>query len=152
MGTLVERLRRWLNARPYYVKCILICKKDKIQGVPPICWQLRTKFWKLKNHICQKVSPVLKFLNKKLLDGTLKLGKIKFKVFLNWISKKSVKFPPKILPFDSTMRLLWELKLTLKVVVTSTEILCMNWFLIKISKVNLKSKKVFRFLFTLWAI
>ena len=47
-----------------------------IQGVPPICWQLRTKFWKLKNHICQKVSPVLKFLGKKLLDGTLKLGVI----------------------------------------------------------------------------
>ena len=34
-----------------------------IQGVPPICWQLRSKFWKLKNHKCQKVSPVLKFLN-----------------------------------------------------------------------------------------
>ena len=27
-----------------------------LQGVPSICWQLRTKFWKLKNHICQKVS------------------------------------------------------------------------------------------------
>ena len=59
-----------------------------LQGVPLICLQLRTKSWKLKNHICQKVSPVLKSLNKKLLDGTLKLGKIKFKVFLNWISKK----------------------------------------------------------------
>ena len=62
-----------------------------VQGVPPICLQLRTKSWKLKNHIRQKISPVLKFLNKKLLDGILKLGKIKFKVFLNWISKKNVK-------------------------------------------------------------
>ena len=62
-----------------------------IQGVPPICLQLRTKSWKLKNHICQKISPVLKSLNKKLLDGILKLGKIKFKVFLNWMSKKGVK-------------------------------------------------------------
>ena len=62
-----------------------------LQGVPPICLQLRTKSWKLKNHIRQKISPVLKFLNKKLLDGILKLGKIKFKVFLNWISKKNVK-------------------------------------------------------------
>ena len=57
-----------------------------------------------------------------------------------------------IFQFDSTMRLLWESKLTLKVLVTSTEILCMNWFLINLSKVNLKGKKVFRFLFTLWAI
>ena len=59
-----------------------------VQGVPPICWQLRTKFWKLKNHICQKVSPFLKSLNKNLSDGILKPGKIKLKVFLNWISKK----------------------------------------------------------------
>ena len=64
----------------------------QIQGVPLICWQLRTKFWKLKNHICQKVSPVLKSLGKKLLDGTLKPGKIKLEVFLNWISIKRVKF------------------------------------------------------------
>ena len=54
-----------------------------IQGVPPIGWQLRTKFWKLKNHIYQKVSLVLNFLNKKLSDGSLKLGKIKLEVFLN---------------------------------------------------------------------
>ena len=40
-----------------------------VQGVPPICWQLRTKIWKLKHHICQKISPVLKLLNKKLSDG-----------------------------------------------------------------------------------
>ena len=56
-----------------------------IQGVPPICWQLRTKFWKLKNHICQKVTPDLKSLGKKLLDGTLKPRKIKLEVFLKWI-------------------------------------------------------------------
>ena len=62
-----------------------------IQGVPPICLQLRTKFWKLKNHICQKISPVLKFLNKNLSDGTLKPGKIKLEVFLNLKSKKGVK-------------------------------------------------------------
>ena len=61
---------------------------SKIQGVPSICWQLRTKFWKLKNHICQKVSRILKFLNKNLSDRTFKLGKIKLEVFLNWISKK----------------------------------------------------------------
>ena len=35
-----------------------------IQGVPPKGWQLWTKFWKLKNLIWQKVSPVLKSLNK----------------------------------------------------------------------------------------
>ena len=54
-----------------------------IQGVPPICLQLRTKFRKLKNHISQKVSHVLKFLNKKLSDATLKPGIIKLEVFLN---------------------------------------------------------------------
>ena len=52
-----------------------------IQGVPPICWQVRTKFWKLKNHICQKVRPVLKFLRKKLLDGALKPGKGQWRLF-----------------------------------------------------------------------
>ena len=62
-----------------------------IQGVPPKGWQLRTKFWKLKNHIWQKVSPVLKSLNKNLSDGTLKPGKIKLEVFLNSKSKKNVK-------------------------------------------------------------
>ena len=62
-----------------------------IQGVPSICWQLQTKFWKLKNHLCQKVRPVLKFLNKNLSDDILKPSKIKLKIFLNWISKKSVK-------------------------------------------------------------
>jgi hypothetical protein len=41
----------------------------------------------LKNHICQKVSPVLKFLNKNLSYGTLKPGKIKLEVFLNLKSK-----------------------------------------------------------------
>ena len=71
-----------------------------IQGVPLICWQLQTKFWKLKNHICQKVSHVFKFLGIKLLYGTLKLGKIQLKVFLNWISKKNVKFQKK----NSTLR------------------------------------------------
>ena len=55
-----------------------------IQGVPPICWQLRSKFWKLKNHICLKVSPVLKSSNKNLSDHILKPSKIKLKVFLNW--------------------------------------------------------------------
>ena len=63
----------------------------QIQTVPLICWQLRTKFWKLKHHICQKMSPVLKFLNKKLSDGSLKPGKIKSEVFLNLKSKKVVK-------------------------------------------------------------
>ena len=67
-------------------------KSHYLQGVPPICWQVQTKFWKLKNYMSQKVSPVLKFLGKKLLDGTLKPRKIKLEVFLNWISKKSVKF------------------------------------------------------------
>ena len=43
----------------------------------------------MKNHICQKVSPVLKFLNKNLSDGTLKLGKIKLEVFLDSKSKKN---------------------------------------------------------------
>ena len=62
-----------------------------IQGVPSICWQLRTKFWKLKNHICQKVRPVLKSLNKNLSDDILKPSKIKLEVFLNWRSKKSVR-------------------------------------------------------------
>ena len=62
-----------------------------IQGVPSICWQLRTKFWKSKNHICQKVRSVFKSLNKNLSDDILKLSKIKLEVFLNWISKKSVK-------------------------------------------------------------
>ena len=42
----------------------------------------------LKNHLCHKVSLVLKSLNRNLSDDILKLGKIKFKVFLNWISKK----------------------------------------------------------------
>ena len=46
----------------------------------------------LKNHICQKVSPVLKSLNKNLLDGILKAGKIKLEVFLNLKSKNGVKF------------------------------------------------------------
>ena len=45
--------------------------------VPSICWQLRTKFWKLKNHICQKVRSVLKSLNKNLSDDSLKPSKIK---------------------------------------------------------------------------
>ena len=48
-----------------------------------------------KNHIRQKVSPVLKFLGKKLSDGTLKLRKIKLEVFLNLKSKKGVKFQKK---------------------------------------------------------
>ena len=56
-------------------------KNIYIQGVPPICWQIWTKFWKLKNHICQKVSPVLKSLHKNFSDGTLKSGKIKLEVF-----------------------------------------------------------------------
>ena len=55
-----------------------------IQGVPSICWQLQTKFWKLKNHM-SKSKPCFKILGKKLLDGTLKPGKIKLEVFLNWI-------------------------------------------------------------------
>ena len=63
-----------------------------LQGVPPKGWQHRTKFWKLKNHICQKVSPVLKSLNKNLLDGILKAGIIKLEVFLNLKSKNGVKF------------------------------------------------------------
>ena len=37
------------------------------------------------------MSPVLKFLNKKLSDGSLKPGKIKSEVFLNLKSKKVVK-------------------------------------------------------------
>ena len=45
----------------------------------------------MKNQICQKVGPVLKFLNKNLSDGTLKPGKIKLEVFLNLKSKKGVK-------------------------------------------------------------
>ena len=62
-----------------------------LKSVPPKCWQLRTKFWKLKNHIWQKVSPVFKFLNKNLSDGILKPGKIKLEVFLNSKSKKEKK-------------------------------------------------------------
>ena len=46
-------------------------------------------------HLFQTVRPVLKFLWKNLSDGTLKLSKIKLKVFLNWISKKCVKFQKK---------------------------------------------------------
>ena len=69
-----------------------------IQGVPPICWQLRTQFSISYNHLCQKVRPVLKFLWKKLSDGTLKPRKIKLEVFLNWISKNCVKFKKKIAP------------------------------------------------------
>ena len=70
--------------------------REHIQGVPPICWQLRTKFWKLKNHICQRIRFVLKFLNKNLSDDILKPSKIKLEVFLNWISKKNFKFQKKI--------------------------------------------------------
>ena len=64
---------------------------------------LTTSDWILKiekSHM-PKVSPVLKFLNKNLLDGTLKSGKIKLEVFLNLKSKKKfqtwkmVTLPPK---------------------------------------------------------
>ena len=58
-----------------------------IQGVPSIWKHVRTKFWKLKNPICQKVSPVLKSLNKNLSDDILKPSEIKLEVFLNWIWK-----------------------------------------------------------------
>ena len=54
-----------------------------IQSVPPKWGQLRTQFSIFLNHIFQKVRPVLKFLWKNLSDGTLKLNKIKLKVFLN---------------------------------------------------------------------
>ena len=54
-------------------------------------------FYFLK-HICQKVRPVLKFLWKKLSDGTLKPRKFKLEVFLNWLSKKSVKFKKPLAP------------------------------------------------------
>ena len=76
-------------------------KSHYLQGVPPICWQVQTKFWKLKNYMSQKVSPVLKFLGKKLLDSTLKLGKIKLEVILNWISKKVSTSQKEILPCPS---------------------------------------------------
>ena len=36
-------------------------------------------------YLCQKVTPDLKFLGKKLSDGTLKPKKIKLEVFLKWI-------------------------------------------------------------------
>ena len=49
-----------------------------------------------RKHICQKIRPVLKFLGKKLSDGTLKPEKIKLEVFLNSKSKKCVKFQKKI--------------------------------------------------------
>ena len=53
---------------------------------------LTTSDWilKIKNYICQKVSPVLKSLNKKLSDGTLKPEKIKLEIFLDLKSKKGV--------------------------------------------------------------
>ena len=74
------RNRRTAEIWNYFVKL------QHVQGVPPICWQLRSKFWKLKNHM-SKSKPCFEIFGK-LLDGTLKLGKIKLKVFLNWISKK----------------------------------------------------------------
>ena len=66
-----------------------------VQGVPPICWQLRTKIWKLKHHICQKISPVLKFLNKKLSDGRFRWHSAKsflisnLKILPIWFSQVS---------------------------------------------------------------
>ena len=42
----------------------------------------------------------MKFLWKKLLDGTLKPRKIKLEVFLNWRSKKCVKFQKKFAPYN----------------------------------------------------
>ena len=54
----------------------------------------------------QKVRPVLKFLWKNLSDGTLKPRKIKSKVFLDWISKKCVKFQKEILKSNTWFHLL----------------------------------------------
>jgi hypothetical protein len=54
-------------------------------------YEIRSRFWKLKNHKCQKVSPVLKSLNKNLSYGTLKLEKIKMEVIWNLKSKKNFK-------------------------------------------------------------
>ena len=48
-------------------------------------FKLNIENWKIT---CQKVSPVLKFLWKKLSDDILKLSKIKLEVFLNWREKK----------------------------------------------------------------
>ena len=56
----------------------------------------RLNFLFFLNQICQKVRPVLKFLWKKLSDGTLKPSKIKLEVFSNWISKQCVKFQKKL--------------------------------------------------------
>ena len=85
---LIEHARSLGSLKLYLENSSCTCKRYVVQGVPPICWQVQTKFWKLKNHICQKVSPVLKSSNKNLLDDILKPSKIKLKVFLNWISKK----------------------------------------------------------------
>ena len=43
---------------------------------------LNFEIFKIK-YICQKVRLILKFLGKRLLDETLKSGKIKLEVFLN---------------------------------------------------------------------
>ena len=68
-------------------------------SVPPILKHIQTHFSISYNHICQKVTPDLKFLEKKLLDGTLKPGKIKSKVFLNSMSKKVSNSKKEILPY-----------------------------------------------------
>ena len=51
---------------------VVITRSEVIQSVPPIWKHIRTHFSFFLNHICQKVTPDLKSLGKKLSDGTLK--------------------------------------------------------------------------------
>ena len=71
-----------------------------------IGWKLPTNFCYLKNHIFQKVRPVLKTLWKNLSDGTLKLNKSKLEVFLNWISK-TILFVLPLIYFGIDKKSIW---------------------------------------------
>ena len=78
-----------------------------LQGVPRTCWQLRTKFWKLKNHICLKVSPgMVEFpfwkLKKKIIFN-LKI----LPIWFCWIQVSSKRFLFKNFKTDLTFWYMW---------------------------------------------
>ena len=65
-----------------------------VEFVPPICWQLRTKFWKLKNHIpMSKSKPCFEILGKKAFRWYLETWKNQIGSIFKLNIKKSVKFP-----------------------------------------------------------
>ena len=57
--------------------------RNKIQSVPPIWKHIQTHFSIFQNHICQKVTPDLKFLGKKVFFGNWHFFLYSFKTTSN---------------------------------------------------------------------